>query len=57
MGKYDPSRCKFIFEIGIHRFFREVTNRDARSTLLIAVEMVDFNLFNGVIGIDCRLRR
>jgi hypothetical protein len=43
MGKYDPSRCEFGFEIYIYRIFREVANCDARSALGVTMEMEHLN--------------
>jgi hypothetical protein len=57
MCKDKPARSEFVFEIGIHCLFREVPNRYAGRTLVIAMEMVDFDMIKRAIGTDCRLRR
>jgi hypothetical protein len=50
MGKYNPSRCKFWFEIVIHGLFCEVANCNAGRALIVSVEMVHLNPLNGTVG-------
>jgi hypothetical protein len=57
MCKDKSSGSEFVFEIGIHGSFSEISDSDAGRTLGIAMEMVDLDMLKRVVGDDCRLRR